>query len=126
MIWTKIKGFPYEVSRTGKIRSQERSYVNQLGARCHKVPFIRKTRTNNINPHLFVDLGCYKKGVYIRKTQYVHLAVMKAYGPKRPSKQHVCSHKDGNYENNHINNLYWRTLSEVNREKAIKQHKKRK
>jgi hypothetical protein len=46
-----------------------------------------------------------------QKKEYVHRLVAKAFLKKPENKDYVC-HKDGNSQNNHLDNLYWGNQSE--------------
>lgn len=112
--WVKIAKFPYEVSNTGKIRSQKRKFRNKLGCVRHVECRIRKPRTNGIQPHLFVDIAATKDyDTYIRKSAYIAQEVLKAFGPKKPKGVYYAHNIDGDYTNNNINNLRWISSSEL-------------
>jgi hypothetical protein len=40
---------------------------------------------------------------------HVSVWVLRFFGPLKPSKKHMCCHKDDNRSHNHIDNLYWGT-----------------
>lgn len=48
----------------------------------------------------------------IKKTTAVHKLVMEHFGPAKPGDNYVIDHKDGNKNNNHIDNLQWVTIRE--------------
>jgi hypothetical protein len=43
---------------------------------------------------------------------FVHLLVLDAFGPPKPTPAHECNHIDGDKLNNHISNLEWVTRTE--------------
>lgn len=98
--WRAIEGTNgmYEVSNTGKVRSN-----NYLG---HGV-------TKEIKPHVkksgYVELRIYINGK--RKSCRLHRLVADAFIPNLENKPQV-NHKDGNKQNNYVDNLEWSTASE--------------
>ena len=42
-----------------------------------------------------------------RQTIYVHAWVMAGFGEEKPHKGSVVKHRDGDFANNHVSNLYW-------------------
>lgn len=112
--WAKIAKFPYEVSNTGKIRSQKRKFRDKLGCVRYVKSRIRKPRTNGKVQHLFVDIAAKKDyDTFIRKSAYIALEVLKAFGPKKPKGAYYAHNIDGDYTNNNINNLRWISSSEL-------------
>lgn len=73
-----------------------------------------KLRKNN-RGYLIVSLYPNSKTVL----RFVHRLVLEAFNGEKPSAKHQCNHKDGNKQNNHIDNLEWVTCSE-NRKHAYK------
>ncbi len=47
-----------------------------------------------------------------RYTFYVHILVLQAFGPPKPTDEHETNHRDGVRHNNHISNLEWLTHAE--------------
>lgn len=90
-IWKPIKGYQYEVSSRGRVRSPRR--VRQLNQ--HR------------DGHLQVTL--HRKGK--RKTFFVHTLVLEAFIGPRP-KGLQCRHLDGDPTNNWATNLQWGTQAE--------------
>ena len=48
----------------------------------------------------------------IKKTVAVHKIVMEHFGPTKPSPNYVIDHKDGDKNNNNIDNLEWVSIKE--------------
>lgn len=88
MTWTKTLE-DYEVSEDGRIRN------------IHNKREIKQ----------FVGKDGYLRTQIAGKTRLVHRVVAKAYIPEDPEREFV-NHKDGNKQNNHVDNLEWSTKSE--------------
>lgn len=119
-IWRKIKykNFShFDVSNMGRIRSTDRVLHRKDGKKQNIKGRILKARTNNIEPHYFCELQCTVSGTILRKTVYVHKTVMEHFGKppiKRKNKfQQYVEHIDGDYDNNHIDNLRWITWEQL-------------
>lgn len=105
MIWKDIKGWPYQVSEDGRIKSKERKVMSTAGY--NKTTPYPKTVSERIlkpsktvNGYLFVTL-C-KNGVSKSKT--IHVIVAAHFIGERPEGLCVL-HKDDNKLNNHYSNL---------------------
>lgn len=98
-IWKPVNGYEgtYEVSNFGNIKRIKH-------AQGTKGLIILKQRDQGCN--LKVEL-C-KDG--IQKKHYVHHVVLKAFVGDKPEGLECC-HNDGNYKNNHLENLRWDTRS---------------
>lgn len=99
-IWKDVKGYEklYQISNMGRVRSMNYRRKNVIGI---------------LNPgrdkdgYLQVNLS--KKGK--TRMSKIHRLVAEAFILKEKNKNQV-NHKDGNKENNHIENLEWCTNSE--------------
>ena len=99
-MWKAIEGTDgrYEVSNTGKVRSN-----NYLGHGKQQELSLAKDQKG------YLRVRIYKDGS--RQTVKVHREVAKAFIPNPENKPEV-NHKDGDKENNHVENLEWATPSE--------------
>ena len=99
--WKSIKGYEglYQVNQNGEIYS----LISQKVLK----PFYRGSRPDN--KYQVVDLHKDKKG----KTISVHRIVAEAFIPN-PNNFPCVNHKDGNKNNNHVDNLEWCTYLENN------------
>lgn len=88
MAWTKTLE-DYEVSDDGRIRN------------IHNKREIKQ----------FVGKDGYLRTQIAGKTRLVHRVIAKAYITEDPDREFV-NHKDGNKQNNHVDNLEWSTKSE--------------
>lgn len=97
MAWKKIKqNENYSINENGEVR-------NDLTGR------IKKQTVNKDSGYFVVDLWKDNKG-----TKYtVHRLLAETFIPNPENKQTV-DHKDGNRQNNSLNNLRWATYSENN------------
>lgn len=110
----KLKGFTsYAVTNCGVVFSLPRVVLSRAG---QLQPFEGKKlniRNNKIQPHLFFEVSKVEDDKKVRKTFYIHKVVAELFIPK-PSKKHIyVTHIDGNYYNNHMNNLKWITHKEL-------------
>lgn len=98
--WKPIEGTDgtYEVSNTGKIRSN-----NYLGHGGQRELSLAKDQKGYLRVRIYI--------AGIRKTVKVHREVAKAFIPNPDNKPEV-NHKDGNKENNLVDNLEWSTSLE--------------
>ena len=109
-IWKDIKGYEglYQVSNLGRIKrlKHKRFDRNQiLPERLVKVSYPK----NNWYPYVSL---C-KNGKYVSKC--IHRLVASAFIPN-PNNYPVINHKDGNKQNNAIDNLEWCSYSHNNKE----------
>lgn len=94
--WRKIKDFPnYSVSNYGEVRNDVtgkilKPWVIKAGYKC---------------------VGLREKGITYKK--YIHRLVAVAFIANKENKETV-NHKDGNKQNNAVDNLEWATYSENN------------
>lgn len=101
-IWKPIKGFAgYQVSNFGRVRTYNKvTYTAHHGVRHWRNRILaQKLRKDNC---LQVDL--WRDGKPI--THYVHRLVAETFLGKASSDMTV-NHKDGNRQNNHVDNLEW-------------------
>jgi len=99
-----IPGFEgrYSVTRDGRVWSHG-IHANQYGPARKKPRWLgRYIRTGYWSVNLRVTP---ERGAGFS----VHVLVLLAWGPPRPSDAHECNHIDGNKLNNHISNLEWAT-----------------
>lgn len=108
--WRPIKGYEghYEVSSTGEVRSVEyKVEVTTPSGGIGQRAYPAKIRCQSYaGPYPVVTL--YKAGK--RSTHTVHRLVAVAFIPKEKGKTYI-NHKDGNPQNNDVNNLEWCTQS---------------
>lgn len=97
MIWKKIDQFSnYSINESGEVRN------NRTGA-------IKAAYVNKSNGYLYVDLWRENKSHKLP----VHRLLAKAFIPN-PEDKPTVDHKDGNRQNNSLENLRWATYSEQN------------
>lgn len=98
----------YEISDEGVVRSKVR-WINDGRRKYLKKEKIIKPDKHIFNGRLRVML--YKNGV--RRKHSVHRLVLETYiGPCPDGK--ICCHKDDNYLNNTVDNLYWGSVKDNN------------
>lgn len=104
MVWKDVKGYEglYQVSNSGLIRSVER-----FDCKNKRQQEVILKHSNNGKGYSNVVL-C-KNGK--PRTFYIHKIVAEAFIPKIEGKNFI-NHKDGNKQNNNVNNLEWCTRSE--------------
>lgn len=117
--WKDIKGYEgsYQVSNMGRVRSVDRIRYASNGKTMCKFfvkgqilkPSHTGKKTRNNDGYLAVNL--------LQKTKRVHRLVAEAFIPN-PDNFPVVNHKDGNTENNKVENLEWCT-NEYNQKHAI-------
>lgn len=100
--WKQVLGYEgrYEVSSHGRVRSlpgRQKGRVLKPG----------KQSRGYLSVCLY-DGSSPKRP----KSKLVHVLVMEAHGPKRPSLDHEVNHKDLDRTNNNIQNLEWVTSQE--------------
>ena len=109
-IWKDIKGYEglYQISSLGRVKSLSRKISNE------KRTYLSKEKILKI--HLRKDGYC-RIGLTKNKKQQqflVHRLVSHAFIPN-PENKPCINHKDGDKENNYVNNLEWCTSSENNK-----------
>lgn len=111
--WIDIKGYEgyYKVSNLGRVKSVERliSYNHSISG------YITRTFPEKIlypraakNGYMKVTLSTQDKGA---KKFTIHRLVAEAF-IENPEDKPTVNHKDGNKENNKVDNLEWSTISE--------------
>lgn len=108
-IWknlSTIRGFEvyshYEISSYGRFRSIDRVYPSG-----RKIKGVLKKIRYNEKGYCIADISYMNKGGIVR----IHKLVALAFIPNDDNKPEV-NHKDGNKENNHVDNLEWATRQE--------------
>lgn len=114
-LWLQVKGYEgfYEVSNTGKIRSIDR-IVNRSDTGYslkYSGQIIKQTLDKRGYENVYLSINSKSK------RYRVHRLVAMAFLDNPENKPQV-NHKDGNKQNNHVNNLEWST-DEENRNHAI-------
>jgi hypothetical protein len=115
-IWKPIKGYEnlYEVSNIGRVKRLSTTvgcgnqYVRFSRAYPETILKHRLNKHNN-SEYTFYSVRLYNNGKW--KDHKVHRLVLKAFVPN-PDNKPYCNHKDGNTENNRIDNLEWVTAKE--------------
>jgi hypothetical protein len=110
-IWKQIKDFEelYEVSNLGRVRSLGSTFKGGYGQVIRKPgKELAKIKASNGYPkaHLWHNQKA--------KLLSIHRLVAETFIPNPDNLPHV-NHKDGNKENNHVENLEWCTPAENNR-----------
>lgn len=113
-IWKTIKNFErYEVSNLGNVRSKDIEYVAKDNKKYYykgKTLKLTETRAHNKpNGYYVVNLRVQGKA----NIRCVHRLVAEAFIPN-PENKPTVNHKDGNKQNNNIDNLEWATYRENN------------
>lgn len=113
--WKQIKGFNYEVSNLGKIRSLDKFQDFPLFAKGNKggdktsiTPVLIKGKDLKLTPS---RQGYLCVGLYLNKKNYyklVHRIVAETFIPNPKNKPQI-NHKDSNKHNNCVDNLEWCT-----------------
>lgn len=106
-IWTPVKDYEtlYEISNKGKIRSLDKSWLNDRGGLCKKPGKI-------LSPELchgYYHIKLWKDGRF--KWQQMHQLVAIAFIPNPENKPHV-NHINSVRSDNRIENLEWCTPKE--------------
>ena len=106
--WRPVVGYEeiYEVSSHGRVRSVDRPLIYKDGRKGRLSGKIRKTPVGN---HGYPEVSLRKNGKSEVRT--VHSLVLEAFVSPR-QKGMECCHRDGNRQNNHLDNLRWGTSSE--------------
>lgn len=90
-LWAQIKEFPnYSISTNGSIRNESRT---------------RLVKTS-VTERGVVKVGLVRGGQ--QSTRSVKVLVAEAFVPGKTEKFDTPIHKDGNQENNNVNNIVWR------------------
>lgn len=97
-IWKDIKGYEglYQVSNLGRLKSYQRVKAGKLVS-------LQKTKDGYLQTDLYKDK--------VRKAVRIHRLVAEAFIPNPDGKLEV-NHKNGNKENNEVDNLEWSTKQE--------------
>ena len=106
-IWKAVHGYEgiYEISNFGKIKRLSTPNSNNQ----HKDSFIMSPG-RDLRGYLIVCLYKNKK----RSTKTIHRLVAIHFIPN-PENKKTVNHKDGDKENNYVENLEWNTYSENNK-----------
>ena len=109
IIWKDAVGYEgiYEVSNSGLIRTKEgkTTYTERHGIRTWKQRVLKQ----KIDKENSCRVSLWKDGK--EQTHLVHRLVAKAFIPN-PENKGFVNHKDGNRQNNHVDNLEWNTYEE--------------
>lgn len=108
-IWKDIKNYEglYQVSNRGRIRSINRTIVDNWCVREFKGRILNPTEHNGKLPYLYVSLS--KQGKI--KKFFIHRLVAETFIPNPKNKSQV-NHINGNPQNNNVINLEWVTNAE--------------
>lgn len=110
--WVPLYDFEgYLVSNTGIIKSVDRIVEDKRGILYRRKGKIIKPRRSKVNPHLFITI--HWRGTGKKATIYLHRAVADHFLPNPYKGIVYAHHKDGNYDNNHVNNLMWIKSTEL-------------
>jgi predicted DNA-binding protein YlxM (UPF0122 family) len=109
-IWKSLKGIVeygdyYEVSNLGRVRSVDRRVNSRNGKRLVKGQILKQ----QVDKYGYMRVYCYLNGK--GRNYQVHRLVALSFIPNLENKPQV-NHKDGNKQNNHIDNLEWSTNKE--------------
>lgn len=106
--WRDVPGYEkcYQVSNLGRIKSLKRMVLSNKGFEMPKPELIRK---GTITKQGYIEIRLSKDGK--KKCFKVHRLVLSAFCPSDNPKLE-CNHKDGNKQNNRIENLEWVTPSQ--------------
>ena len=107
-IWVDINDYEglYQISNFGNVKSLKKKKVNKLfGEFFVKEKILKKNKINTG----YCQVTLSKKG--IKKVFKIHRLVAQAFIPNPKEKQQI-NHKDGNKQNNRVDNLEWCSPSE--------------
>lgn len=103
-IWKRIEEYPnYEVSNLGRVRTTK--YYSNAQKKYYDRILVLKQKTNRCG---YNHVGLSNENG--RKNKVIHRLVAKAFIPN-PNNFLEVNHKDGNKQNNKVNNLEWCTRS---------------
>ena len=113
-IWKPIPTYEglYEVSNLGRVRTVPRTFISKQN---RIITIERKIMKPYVNEHGYVVVGLTRNGK--RKIKRVHVLMMLAF-TKWDLERGYVNHKDGNKQNNVLDNLEWCTKAENNRHAA--------
>ena len=111
-IWKEIKGYEgyYLISNMGRVKSQSRKIYND-GIKGENKFYISEEKIINgrIDPKGYLRVALCKDNK--QKDYSIHRLVAIAFIPN-PNNKPCVNHKDGNKQNNNVENLEWCTYSE--------------
>ena len=101
----ELEGRIYEISNTGKVKSNRRLYIKDNGVEVLSQEKLLKTHLTKKN-YVFVNIN---KSDGTCRRFLVHRLVAMCFVPGRTKDNNQVNHKDGNKSNNYANNLEWVT-----------------
>lgn len=119
-IWKAVQGYEgaYEVSNLGRVRSLNRMVLVDDGWKGTEV--FKPGKMLKLNPNLHKDDprhgSCYSVKIYDsqgQKSETVASLVLTAFVAFPPTNESVAIHKDGNWKNNSVENLFWGTREDI-------------
>lgn len=107
-VWKDIEGYEghYQISSFGRVLSIRRRVWRSHQGYVWIAERVMKPRP--VKGYAWVNLAL----CGTCRSLAVHLLVMRAFGREKPSGTHQVNHKDGNKQNNSIDNLEWVTPRE--------------
>lgn len=106
-LWLPIENYPgYEISNYGKARSVDRLTIGPRGKQWLRLGVLLKQSIGTSGYSIIAPSKCGRN-----HTLMIHRLVAQAFLPNPKNKPEV-NHKDGNKQNNHVDNLEWATGSE--------------